>query len=367
MPSRGKFQFGNSSVRRDGRLRIAGWLAAGSMVLLGIMAPASALAAGPGNNGLDPTGNGTKSNATVNGSLADAGGSATLNADGVMTCDGTSVGSISGTFTLNTTLDVGSKITLYLVPNNGSDASPVGNVPKNESTITLTGANNTSGTVIHYTVNVTSPFTTSSGGVLVVFAVNDDGTTAISSSKSNSLNCTEAPSAPPSSPPYADPARRPPSTPTADRRRRPRRRRRRPRLRRRRRPRLRPTPPSSPPEIGTFSVATCPVTGVPVPVGQSAISIKGSILAHPAAPRSRRWRAGHPERRARKRNGWRRVRHSWHSRDHDQQRGRRRRPVRDHCQLPGLLRRSPGRDAPRRPTSPARPTGTSRVAACCSS
>ncbi len=60
-----------------------------------------------------------------------------------------------------------------MVPNNGSNASPAGNVTKNESTITLTGANNASGTVIHYTINVTSAFTTSSGGVLVVFAVNE--------------------------------------------------------------------------------------------------------------------------------------------------------------------------------------------------
>ena len=127
------------------------------MVAVGTLAPASVFAAGPGNNGQDPTGNGTKSNATVNGSLSDAGGSATMNADGVMFCDGTAVGSIGGTFTLNETLDVGSKITIYLVPNNGSDASPAGNVSKNEATITLTGANNDSGTVIHYSINVTSP------------------------------------------------------------------------------------------------------------------------------------------------------------------------------------------------------------------
>src|SRR4051794_38831234 len=151
MPSRGSFLFGNPSVRRGGRLRIAGWLAAGSMVLVGILAPAAALADGPGNNGLDATGNGTKSNATVNDSLTAAGDSATLsNSDAVISCDGTTVSSISGTFTLNKTLDVGSTITLYLAPNNGSNASPAGNVSKNESTITLTAANHTSGTIIDY-------------------------------------------------------------------------------------------------------------------------------------------------------------------------------------------------------------------------
>ena len=113
-------------------------------------------------------------------------------ADAVMTCDGTSVDGVTGSFTLTKTLDVGSKITIYMVPNNGSDASPAGNVTKNETTITLTGANNTSGSVINWSLPVTSAFTTSQGGILVVFAVNADGTTAISSSKTNSLNCTEA-------------------------------------------------------------------------------------------------------------------------------------------------------------------------------
>ncbi len=70
MPSRGSLS-SSSSVRRGGRLRIAGWLAAVSMVLVGTLAPATVFAAGR-NNGLDATGNGTKSNATVNGSLTGA-------------------------------------------------------------------------------------------------------------------------------------------------------------------------------------------------------------------------------------------------------------------------------------------------------
>jgi len=179
-------------TRRDGNIRTAGWLAAAVMVAVAALTPATVFAAGPGNNGLDPTGNGTKSNATVGGSLADAGGSATMAADAVMTCDDTSVDGVTGSFTLTKTLDVGSTITIYMVPNNGSDASPAGNVTKNETTITLTGANNTSGTKINWSLPVTHAFTTSSGGILVVFAVNDDGSTAISSSKTNSLNCTEA-------------------------------------------------------------------------------------------------------------------------------------------------------------------------------
>jgi hypothetical protein len=182
----------NRMTRRSGNLRTAGWLAAAIMVAVAALAPATAFAAGPGNNGLDPTGNGTTSNATVGGSLSAAGGSATMAAGAVMTCDGTSVDGVTGSFTLTKTLDVGSTITIYMVPNNGSDASPAGNVTKNETTITLTAANNTSGSVINWSLPVTHAFTTSQGGILVVFAVNDDGTTAISSSKTNSLNCTEA-------------------------------------------------------------------------------------------------------------------------------------------------------------------------------
>ena len=182
----------NRLTRRGGNLRTAGWLAAAVMVAVAALAPATAFAAGPGNNGLDPTGNGTKSNATAGGSLSAAGGSATMAANAVMTCDDTSVDGVTGSFTLTKTLDVGSTITIYMVPNNGSDASPAGNVSKNETTITLTAANNTSGSVINWSLPVTHAFTTSSGGILVVFAVNDDGTTSISSSKTNSLNCTEA-------------------------------------------------------------------------------------------------------------------------------------------------------------------------------
>jgi hypothetical protein len=182
----------NRLTRRSGNLRTAGWLAAAVMVAVAALAPATAFAAGPGNNGLDPTGNGTKSNATVGGSLSAAGSSATMAAGAVMTCDDTSVDGVTGSFTLTKTLDVGSTITIYMVPNNGSDASPAGNVSKNETTITLTAANNTSGSVINWSLPVTHAFTTSSGGILVVFAVNDDGTTSISSSKTNSLNCTEA-------------------------------------------------------------------------------------------------------------------------------------------------------------------------------
>jgi hypothetical protein len=179
------------------RSKLAALLAAAA---LSFAAFSVASAAGPGNNGLDKTGNGTTSNATAGGSLSDAGGSATMNQGAVMLCDGTSVGSVSASFTLSKTLDVGSVITVYLVPNNGSNADPAGNVSKNETSVTLTGSNNTIGSTVNWSISVTSAFTESSGGVLGVFAVNADNITAISSSKTNSLNCTEASQAPSGSP-----------------------------------------------------------------------------------------------------------------------------------------------------------------------
>ena len=160
------------------------WLVAAGLATAALITPSAALAAGPGNNGLDATGNGTKSNATFGGSLADAGNSAVMDGSqggSTLTCDGDSAGTSTGSFTLTKTLDVGSKITVYLVPNNGSNADPEVNVAKNETTITLNATNNTSGSVINWSITVTSPFTVSSGGILGVFAVNDDGVTAIGS------------------------------------------------------------------------------------------------------------------------------------------------------------------------------------------
>ncbi|MEA2518410.1 MAG: hypothetical protein QOF49_490 [Chloroflexota bacterium] len=203
------------TARRGGSLRKAGWLTAAAMLAIASLAPASALAVGPGNNGADATGNGTTSDATVDGSLSGAGGSATLQADAKMFCSGTSVGLITGTFTLTKDLDVGSVITLYLVPNNGSNADPAANVTKNEVSITLTDANNDSGDIVAYSLAVTHAFTVSSGGILVVFAVNSDNTTVISSSKSNSLNCTEAtPSESPSEAPSVAPSDTPSESPS---------------------------------------------------------------------------------------------------------------------------------------------------------
>jgi hypothetical protein len=233
--------------RRTGLIRSLAWLFASGLLTVAALAPASVSAAGPGNNGLDPTGNGTTSNATVGGSLAAAGSSATLDQNAEMFCTGTNVGHIDGQLTLTKTLDVGSKLTLYMVPNNGSNATPVANVTKNEGTITLGAGNHTIGDVIDWSISVTSPFTVSAGGVLVVFAVNADNTTSISSSKTNSLNCTESASTPPSTPPSTEPSA-PPSTP----------------------PSTEPsTPPSTPPSSEPSTPPSTPPSGSELPAAGS--------------------------------------------------------------------------------------------------
>lgn len=228
------------------------------------MAPASVFAAGPGNNGLDPTGNGNTSDATAGASLSAAGGSATMGTNAVLLCTDSNVGSLSGSFTLTKDLDVGSKITVYLVPNNGSDASPVPNVPKNETTVTLTSADNASGSVVTFTVTITSPFTETSGGILAVFAVNADNVTAISSSKSNSLNCTEAgPTPTPTPTPTLTTPTTPPTTPG---------------------PTAVPTPPSTPVPTATPTGSVLAATATPkvtLPPTDTAVHGGGSSTSSP--------------------------------------------------------------------------------------
>ncbi len=201
-------------TRSRARTRLArrlSWLAVAVMVFTAIAAPGAspALAAGPGDNGNGWPDGGPKSSATVGGSASAVAGGATMN-NAKMFCNGTSVNSFAGSFTLTKDFDAGSKIVVYLSANNGSNASPAANVSKNYAEVSVSGT----GTV-NFTLSITAPFTSSAGGVLLVFAVNDDGT-IISSSKSNSLNCTEAePTPTPTEAPTPTPTVAPTPTPTA--------------------------------------------------------------------------------------------------------------------------------------------------------
>jgi hypothetical protein len=199
-----------SSTRSGARPRLArrlSWLAVLSLTSAALFAPSSAVqAAGPGDNGNGWPDGGPKSSGTVDGSASGVAGGATMN-NAEMFCNGTSADHFSGSFVLNKDFDAGSTIVVYLSANNGSNASPAANVSKNYEVVAVGDA----GTYT-FTLDITSPFTSSAGGVLIVFAVNDDGT-VISSSKTNSLNCTEA-TVTPTPTPVVTPTPTPVVTPT---------------------------------------------------------------------------------------------------------------------------------------------------------
>jgi hypothetical protein len=103
--------------------------------------------------------------------------------DATISCDGSSVNSLSGSFTFQGS----GHVVVYLAANNGSNATPAGNVQNNELTVDLTGKTSP----VAFVLPVTSAFTATSGGVLIVFA-SDEEDVSTYTSKSNSLNCTES-------------------------------------------------------------------------------------------------------------------------------------------------------------------------------
>ncbi len=185
------------------------WLVVVGMVFASVAMPGagSVLAAGPGDNGGGQPDGGPTSDVTIGNSKSAAAGSATMGT-ATMFCDGSAAKAFTGSFTLTKNVDAGSTIVLYLAANNGSDATPAGNVSKNYVSVPV----HLAGTY-PFSLPITHAFSATSGGILIVFAVNSDNTTVISSSKSNSLNCTEA--APTPTPtPVVTPTPTPVVTPT---------------------------------------------------------------------------------------------------------------------------------------------------------
>jgi hypothetical protein len=181
--------------RRAGALRRLAWLSATAMLTVSALGPAAVgvAAAEPGSPDFVP----------FSGNTSSSGLTLVMSKTATMSCTGGSVNSISGSFTFSGS----GHVVVYLTPNTGSDADPVDNVSKNELTIDLTGKTSP----YSFVLTITSPFTTTKGGVLAVFASDVVGENNYNS-KSNSLNCTEVPSTPPSAPPSAPPST-PPSTP----------------------------------------------------------------------------------------------------------------------------------------------------------
>src|SRR3954453_5174767 len=155
------------------KFRTAGWLAVAGLVGAALVAPGAVSAAGPGGD----------DNLPNSGDTSNTGGVTPTMGTAEMTCDDGSVLGVSGSFTLDGTAPAGSYVVIYLTPNNGSDASPAGNVEDNQVTIDISGK---SGDVA-FSMPISAPFTTTKGGVLAVFAKDQDG--SVFTSKSNSLNC----------------------------------------------------------------------------------------------------------------------------------------------------------------------------------
>jgi hypothetical protein len=164
------------TAKRISLIRKVGWLSVASMLALALLAPGTALAGGPGSS----------DNLPNSGHTSNTGGvTPTMVKDAVMTCDQSNVVSnVSGHFTIDGTGGAGTYVIIYLTPNNGSDADPA-LTEDNEVKVSIDGLSGT----VSFSLNITTGFTTTKGGVLAVFAMDTDG--SVFTSKSNSLNCTE--------------------------------------------------------------------------------------------------------------------------------------------------------------------------------
>src|SRR5262245_5817471 len=145
------------------KFRVAGWVAVAGLLGAALVSPAAVSAAGPGSD----------DNLPNSGHTSNTGGiTPTFIANAVMTCtEDSSVTNVSGQFTLSGTAGAGTFVVIYLTPNNGSDATPAGNVENNEVKVDISGKSGT----VDFSLSITSPFTTTQGGVLAVFAKDQDG------------------------------------------------------------------------------------------------------------------------------------------------------------------------------------------------
>jgi hypothetical protein len=227
------------------------WLSA---ILVGatLALPPAAAAAGPGGGDDLPN----------SGHTSNTGGlTPTMIAGATISCDsGNNVNDISGRFTLSGTGGAGTYVVIYLTPNNGSNASPAGNVEDNEVRVDLAGRSGTVG----FSLPITSGFTATNGGVLAVFAKDQDG--SVFTSKSNSLNCSESIATPT---PTVAPTPTPTVAPTAT-------------------PEVTATPTVAPTPTATVApTATPEVTATPTPTGTpdgEATSTPAATAAPTATP-----------------------------------------------------------------------------------
>jgi len=145
----------------------------------------------PGQNG-QPT-DGT--NSDLKGGTA----TFTFETNGQLNCDGDTATSFHFTvdYVITGTLPAGASLVIYLSPNQGAinnnaNGNPAAYIADVESNYTVKDVSGFSGSgSFTVDVNVTTPFQLSGGGVLGVFA-SEDGDGQSWSSKTNSLQCSEA-------------------------------------------------------------------------------------------------------------------------------------------------------------------------------
>ena len=147
----------------------------------------------------------------------------TFEQNGQLTCDGDD-NAKSFTFTVDYditgTLPAGATLVIYLSPNNGAisgnsggnDAAYIAAVESNWGSKDLSGWSGSGS--FTFNLSVSSSFQLSSGGVLGVFA-RENPLGQEWNSKTNSLNCTEAPQSQPASVPESQPASVPESQPAS--------------------------------------------------------------------------------------------------------------------------------------------------------
>ena len=134
-------------------------------------------------------------------------GTFTFQSNGQLTCNGDD-GALGFSFHLNysgASLPAGAKIVVYLSPNQGAingnaGGDVAGYIAQVESNFVVLDVGGLTGSgSLNVSLPVTHSFTLASGGVLGVIATESDGT-SVSTSKTNSLNCTEAAATPSPSP-----------------------------------------------------------------------------------------------------------------------------------------------------------------------
>jgi hypothetical protein len=184
-----RFVVGSAAASRPRLGRRVALLAATSMTGSALCGGLAFAAAGPGSPDFLPN-SGHQSNPM--------GASYAINKDATISCTGDAVGSLSGTYdlTVQGAAAQGAYLILYITPNDGSNADPIGNVEDNEVKIDLSGK--ASGTY-PWSLTITSPFTATGGGILALFATPGTADDWIGG-RANSLQCAESHSTPSPSP-----------------------------------------------------------------------------------------------------------------------------------------------------------------------